>query len=224
MDPIALKASLFLGFLIIAATCLLRVPNQMEAEIIQESMAALCPVSLVDPVVSAEGLTISVAGTVHSTARREAAVARLRAIPGVRRLVSEIAVVAPPPEAAAIAIQNVLDVLLSGKRIAFKANAAVLLDSSVVLLSEVAAILKKYPEAVIEIAGHTDNIGNEVLNRQLSEQRAGAVKRYLTVRGISPARLTVSGYGSAKPIADNRTVKGRQLNRRVEFIVRLIGE
>ena len=73
------------------------------------------------------------------------------------------------------------------------------------------------PDYKLEINGHTDNLGNAKSNKKLSQDRANAVKAYITSRGADAARLKASGFGSSKPIADNKTPEGRQKNRRVEF-------
>lgn len=75
---------------------------------------------------------------------------------------------------------------------------------------------------VIEIAGHTDNIGGEELNLQLSEDRANAVRNYLIRKGIDGNRLIAKGYGFSRPVADNETEEGRAQNRRTE--IKIISE
>lgn len=76
-------------------------------------------------------------------------------------------------------------------------------------------------DAKVEVAGHTDAVGDERFNQQLSEQRAEAVKAYLVRQGVGADRFTVVGYGEAQPRASNDTIEGRRLNRRVE--IRVIG-
>jgi len=71
---------------------------------------------------------------------------------------------------------------------------------------------------VVEIQGHTDNVGSEQYNRKLSENRAKAVKNYLTTKGISDQRLIAVGFGKSRPKTTNRTEEGRALNRRVELL------
>jgi OmpA-OmpF porin, OOP family len=84
-------------------------------------------------------------------------------------------------------------------------------------IGKVADFLKKYPTATGTIAGHTDSIGNAVMNQNLSQQRAESVKNYLVQKfGIDPARLATKGYGMTRPIADNKTAAGREKNRRIE--------
>jgi outer membrane protein OmpA-like peptidoglycan-associated protein len=87
------------------------------------------------------------------------------------------------------------------------------------LLGEVATILRDHPEiALVSIEGHTDDRGSEKLNRDLSRRRAEAVKSWLVKKGkIDPSRLTAAGFGPDRPIDTNKTEKGRQKNRRVEF-------
>lgn len=69
----------------------------------------------------------------------------------------------------------------------------------------------------IEISGHTDSIGTEKRNLELSTARANAIKDYLVIKGIFPQRIIIYGFGSLKPVADNRTEEGRKMNRRVEI-------
>jgi outer membrane protein OmpA-like peptidoglycan-associated protein len=69
------------------------------------------------------------------------------------------------------------------------------------------------------VYGHTDNVGNDVANQTLSEQRAASVKSYLESKGITSARIESKGMGSSKPVADNATVQGKAQNRRVEIVL-----
>jgi outer membrane protein OmpA-like peptidoglycan-associated protein len=71
----------------------------------------------------------------------------------------------------------------------------------------------------VEISGHTDNTGAADYNIGLSQRRSEAVKKHLVGTGIDPTRISVVGYGSKKPIADNNKREGRQLNRRTEFTI-----
>jgi OOP family OmpA-OmpF porin len=85
------------------------------------------------------------------------------------------------------------------------------------LLDEVVTILKKNPELKGVIEGHTDSIGSEEYNQELSEKRARAVEKYIEEHGVDADRYTVKGYGESKPVASNDTEEGRQENRRVEL-------
>ena len=104
------------------------------------------------------------------------------------------------------------------KGIQFKSGSAKLTASSNKTLNNIAKLLKKLPAVNLEVQGHTDDSGKEEKNKKISEQRAQAVVKYLVKKGIDSERLRAVGYGSDKPIADNKTKKGRKLNRRVELV------
>ncbi len=110
---------------------------------------------------------------------------------------------------------TVLD--LRGQKILFETNSTVLDESSFILLDQVRTIMEKNPDRSLRIMGHTDNSGSARYNKQLSEQRAKACYEYLIERGIDPDRITYEGFGEEKPIAENDTPQGREINRRVEF-------
>jgi outer membrane protein OmpA-like peptidoglycan-associated protein len=92
-------------------------------------------------------------------------------------------------------------------------------SKSIPELQKVILFMRENSEVRIEISGHTDNVGAEAYNQNLSTQRALAVMNYLIEQGISAKRLLFKGYGSSKPISSNETEEGRQLNRRIEFTV-----
>ena len=91
-----------------------------------------------------------------------------------------------------------------------KANTFPQLDSMV-------NILKEIEKLKFEISGYTDNTGNEAANKALSEQRAKAVYNYFISKGVEAARMSFAGYGSLNPVADNKTIAGQKLNRRIEI-------
>ena len=84
------------------------------------------------------------------------------------------------------------------------------------VLQAITSILVDYPEANFVIEGHTDNLGSDITNNRLSNNRANAVRDYLISDGIDPARLTAIGYGEKRPKFSNATKGGRDQNRRVE--------
>ena len=86
-------------------------------------------------------------------------------------------------------------------------------------LDKLLRTLQTTPTLHIEIAGHTDNVGDRRLNQLLSEQRAKVIASYLTTKGIPDARLRHSGYGSSRPAAPNDVEENKRKNRRVEFVV-----
>ncbi len=106
------------------------------------------------------------------------------------------------------------------KGIEFRSGKAVIKTSSFAILDKIATIMKDNPNYQLQVNGHTDNVGNPDKNQVLSEQRAGAVKDYLSKKGVEDSRMKVEGYGDIMPIANNQTKAGRAKNRRVEFIVK----
>ncbi len=99
----------------------------------------------------------------------------------------------------------------------FVSGSAQLTPESQGVLEDVAASLLAWPDADIEIHGHTDSTGSEETNRDLSHRRALAVKDALVAMGVAPSRITAIGYGEDYPLADNGTAEGRRINRRVEI-------
>lgn len=93
-----------------------------------------------------------------------------------------------------------------------------LLPSSITELQRVFKILTER-DLKVEISGHTDNVGDDQYNQELSENRANSVKQYLMELGYPESKLTTIGYGKKKPVASNSTAEGRQKNRRVEMRV-----
>ncbi|MCB1788368.1 MAG: OmpA family protein [Chromatiaceae bacterium] len=91
-------------------------------------------------------------------------------------------------------------------------------------LDKLAQLLLKYDRTVVHIVGHTDSVGSDAFNQQLSEERAYSVADYLASYGVPRQRLRTEGRGEREPRADNATEAGRQLNRRVEVFVKPIIE
>jgi OOP family OmpA-OmpF porin len=87
-------------------------------------------------------------------------------------------------------------------------------------IQSVAEVMKKNPDMSVVIEGHTDNVGGEKYNLNLSQKRAEAIKNIMVTKfNIEPSRLTAKGFGYSKPIASNSTKEGREKNRRVEAAV-----
>lgn len=104
--------------------------------------------------------------------------------------------------------------------IKFKTGKALITNDSRQILNNVVSILKANPAYKLRIEGHTDSQGSDDLNLRLSKQRAKAIKDYFETSDIKPGRLSSTGYGEARPIADNKTAAGRAKNRRVELIIK----
>ncbi len=98
----------------------------------------------------------------------------------------------------------------------FETDSANLTDDSLAILDGVAATLRRHGALALEVAGHTDAVGKDTYNKELSQRRAETVRGYLLDQGVS-SRLEARGYGEEVPVADNDTEAGRALNRRVEL-------
>lgn len=115
----------------------------------------------------------------------------------------------PPAPTEPPGFQNVL----------FNPGSAVIDTQSYPALEEVLVFLDSHPEVRMEIQGHTDSVGDDATNLRISQERADAVRSWLVNAGVDSTRLTAKGYGESKPIGDNRTRKGQEQNRRIEFVI-----
>ena len=121
--------------------------------------------------------------------------------------------------AAAQVQQAQLKNFLMGKTIEFTTGSAVITDNGIKILNQVVPLVQAELSTKVRVEGHTDNIGDPASNKLLSQQRARATMTYLISRGVTADRLSSTGFGEEKPLADNKTVEGRQHNRRIEFVV-----
>jgi outer membrane protein OmpA-like peptidoglycan-associated protein len=112
------------------------------------------------------------------------------------------------------------NVLISAHGFRFPSGGSKIEADNFGLMNKIIQAVKTFPEAQIEISGHTDSTGSPAKNKQLSQQRAENVARFLIeVGGISPSRIMATGYGSERPVASNETAEGRAANRRVEILI-----
>jgi outer membrane protein OmpA-like peptidoglycan-associated protein len=86
-------------------------------------------------------------------------------------------------------------------------------------LAKIAGIVSGHPGLKLDVEGHTDSVGSDDYNQQLSEHRGEAVRDYLTQQGMAAASVTTKGFGKTQPVASNDTPQGRQQNRRVELVI-----
>jgi OOP family OmpA-OmpF porin len=132
--------------------------------------------------------------------------------PAVEPAPAPVVVETPPPPKPAPAPHKIIK--LEG--VNFATDSAVLTKEADAKLKVVLAAAKEFPTDKLEIAGHTDSTGSKAHNQKLSEHRAASVKEWLTKHGIAADRMSTVGYGDTKPVASNKTKKGRADNRRVE--------
>ena len=115
-------------------------------------------------------------------------------------------------------IQNIRGEEIVLDNVVFPSNSYELDSVSFIQLNNIARYLLKNPHLVIEIQGHTDNVGNDLDNLILSEKRAKSVYNYLS-KTVNKNQLKFKGYGERVPIEDNSTFDGRKSNRRTSFII-----
>lgn len=120
------------------------------------------------------------------------------------------------PEVAE-ATKKLFERALSGVK--FETGKSVIKKESFSILNDVVKVMQENPSYNLEIHGHTDDQGDDAKNQKLSDDRAAAVKKYLTDHGIADGRTRSFGHGETMPVADNKTAAGRAQNRRVEFKV-----
>lgn len=101
----------------------------------------------------------------------------------------------------------------------FDTGRAELKPGAFATLDRLAAFMRDNPERRLEVEGHTDSVGSDVLNVALSQQRAESVRAALVQRGVDGARIQTKGLGKAVPVASNSSAEGRQRNRRVEIVI-----
>ena len=103
------------------------------------------------------------------------------------------------------------------RNVFFDIGKSIVKEDSFSELDRLVSLMKQLPNLAVELSGHTDNTGSEVLNNRLSQKRAEGVVEYLIDKGIDKKKLTAKGYGSTTPIDSNKTLEGRKNNRRTEF-------
>jgi OOP family OmpA-OmpF porin len=129
-------------------------------------------------------------------------------------------------EAQVTLTENQLVIRLYG--LTFSSGSAVITPDQFMLLTKIMRALREFPNKKYLIAGHTDSQGNDAYNLNLSENRAAAIRAYLEANmNLPPEQFESIGYGESRPIANNESMEGRRLNRRIEIIIDLqenIGE
>jgi outer membrane protein OmpA-like peptidoglycan-associated protein len=128
------------------------------------------------------------------------------------RLLQQLNSILATRDSARGLIANMSDVL-------FKSGSFELLPGARERLAKVSGIILAYPSLHLAVEGHTDSVGSDEYNQNLSEQRAEAVRDYFVLQGIAAASIEARGFGKTEPIASNDTPEGRQQNRRVELVL-----
>lgn len=115
--------------------------------------------------------------------------------------------------------QEARGLIVSLPGILFDFDKATLRAETISTLEQVAAVLREYPTLEIRVEGHTDDVGSESYNQDLSERRALAVRDFLVDSGMAPSQVQSAGFGESLPVAPNSSPEGRQRNRRVDLVI-----
>jgi outer membrane protein OmpA-like peptidoglycan-associated protein len=143
----------------------------------------------------------------QAAAKAEAEKADLRA-----QLLGQLNSILQTRDTARGLIVNMSDVLFDTGSSTLKAGARE-------KLAKISGILLAHPGLTLQIEGHTDSVGSDDFNQQLSERRSDSVRDFLAEQGVAPSSMTAHGFGKTQPVASNDTAEGRQRNRRVELVV-----
>jgi outer membrane protein OmpA-like peptidoglycan-associated protein len=143
----------------------------------------------------------------QSAARAESEKADLRA-----QLLRQLNSILQTRDSARGLIVNMSDVL-------FDTGSSALKPGAREMLAKISGIVLAHPGLNLQIEGHTDSVGSDDFNQQLSERRADTVRDFLAEQGVPGSAITATGFGKTQPAASNDTPEGRQRNRRVEIVV-----
>jgi outer membrane protein OmpA-like peptidoglycan-associated protein len=143
----------------------------------------------------------------QSAAKAEAEKSQLRS-----QLLEQLNSILQTRDSARGLIVNMSDVLFDTGSSTLKAGARE-------KLAKISGILLAHPGLTLQIEGHTDSVGGDEFNQQLSERRSDSVRDYLAEEGVPASSMTAKGFGKTQPVASNDTAEGRQRNRRVELVV-----
>ena len=107
---------------------------------------------------------------------------------------------------------------------AFDTNSTSIKQGFYTTMDKLADVMTRYNKTTLTVVGHTDNVGTDKYNQDLSQRRALSVAQYLESKKVNPVRLATAGKGESEPVASNNTEAGRQQNRRVEIFVEPVRE
>jgi outer membrane protein OmpA-like peptidoglycan-associated protein len=161
-----------------------------------------------------DGRTVEYRGTAEAEIVESPHMDKERAVQDINREIAELGI----PDVSVRVVDE--GIIISLENVQFQANSAELLPSERAKLSQIGAILRRYPDRDILVGGHTALAGTRAGQMQLSRERAAAVADYLIAEQVrGPERMVVRGYGAEKPLENNSTDEGRRRNRRVEITI-----
>ncbi len=200
-------------FLCLVFICVFTEASDIEGELSRKVNHVVDSENLFWASVEAQGQSIVLTGAAPDQPSRVRAGELAASIYGVTGVDNQIAVIGE-----AGTCQRELDSYLADQRVTFKSGRADFADSSFALMDMLAGVARGC-DTRLEVAGHTDNVGDAAVNLKLSQRRADAVRKYLVQSGVEAEAVRAIGYGETQPVADNSTDQGREQNRRIEFRV-----
>lgn len=192
--------------------------QSIPARLADEAASFVSSTGISGLALSISGRDLTVSGEVAPDVDRNALVAGLANIEGMRQVSEAISVIDPAArrQAALDSFRTQLKAI-DTSIVAFEPGSALLAASSDTSLEALLALMSQHPDFRIRVAGHTDDTGSTAVNLRISRERAGSVARWLITRGVARGRVIATGYGSTQPVADNATESGRARNRRIEI-------
>lgn len=200
-------------FLCLLFVCVFSEASEIEEDLGARALEAVRKQDLFWASVEPDGRAIRLTGAApHYQAKKQAGDIAA-SITGVSHVENEIAIIGE-----AGTCQQEIDGYLARERVTFKSGGAELHESSFPILDMLASIARNCGTR-IEVAGHTDAVGDANVNMKLSQRRADAVRKHLVRSGVPVDKVVARGYGETQPVADNSSDEGRKTNRRIEFRV-----
>lgn|GEM_PF-1006107 len=203
-------------FLCLLFVCVFSEASDIEAELGARTLEAVRKQDLFWAGVEPDGRAIRLTGAAPHYQAKKMAGDIAAGIDGVVSVENEIAIIGE-----AGTCQQEIDGYLAREKVTFKSGGAELHESSFPVIDMLASIARNCGTR-LEVAGHTDGVGDAAINMKLSQRRADAVRKQLVRRGVSADKVVARGYGETQPITDNSSDVGRKTNRRIEF--RVLGD
>ena len=209
----------FVGFAVFCTA--MHVP-QIEYDLAMRAEAAFASEGFTDIEVDFDGRDGLLTGQASDQASIMQAAAVVADMNGVHSVDNQVELEEQGRGAGVTALQADIDELLRERRIEFESGSARLTTGGRVVVDQAARLLRTDQSATAVVGGHTDGSGPAEGNLTLSRERAEAVTQRLVKQGIDAGRLSAAGFGASRPVADNRTLEGREKNRRIEITLQSV--
>ena len=209
------------GCFFICLFAIIYYPAKIERDLLERCNNKLINAKIFTASVSVDGRDITLTGYVNNEQQRRSALETLMQVEGVRSVLENIWVTGKhageKPLDTIVGEETSAELSPLSAAIYFYPGKAMISSRDYIKLDKIARLLKRYKHLEIEIGGHTDNVGEENLNKDLSLSRANSVRGYLITKNIDPGRMRAIGYGSLYPGKKSSGKEESELNRRVEF-------